>query len=105
MTSITLHPKLIKNLCDLNHERFLQKCHTIVNIGLGVWLAFVGIIIAYAFQFDKTSLKDIAFLGILTLLETSLNLSIVYLFYRIYKSIRYKTIKKIKSLEPFADSL
>ena len=42
-----LHPKIQKNLLDLLHERYLQKCHTIANLGAGTLLAFLGAVATF----------------------------------------------------------
>ena len=30
--NMKLHPKILKNLYDLRHDRYLQKSHTLVNV-------------------------------------------------------------------------
>jgi uncharacterized membrane protein YbhN (UPF0104 family) len=102
MKSKTLHPKLLKNLYDLRHERYLQKCHATVNISLAIWLAFLGGCITYIFQ-DKNNWSN-TFL-IFILVGTSVIASISFFLYKMFKGIRFRTIKLIKSLEPFANSL
>lgn len=42
-----LHPKIKKNLYDLSYNRYLNKSHAFINLGLGIWLAFIAILATY----------------------------------------------------------
>lgn len=97
-----LHAKILKNLYNLRHERYLQKCHAIINICFAVWLAFLGIIATYLIEGDG-EFNDIVLEFIL--IGTSVIFSLSYFFYRISKSMRYDTLRKMKELNNYANEL
>ena len=89
-----LHPKILKNLYDLRHDRYLQKSHTIVNVCIAVWLTFLGSVATYLFGGGTYNDLILIFL----LVGTSIIFSLFCLLYRISRRMRFDTIKKIKEL-------
>ncbi len=97
-----LHPKLSKNLLDVIHERYLQKSHTIVNIGLGIWLGFLGAMATYLIEGGgELNEKTVE----LILLGTSFIMSFTYFRYRMAKYKRFSILRRIKSLDKVANKL
>lgn len=91
-----LSQKVIKNLLDLRHERYLQKSHTITNIGIAFWLTFLGVIAAYVIE-GGGRLTSILIESVL--IGTSIIFSLTYVFYKTTKEMRFDTLKKIKMLD------
>ena len=91
-----LHPKILKNLYDLRHDRYLQKSHTIVNVCIAVWLAFLGSVATYLFGGGGTY-NDLIL--IFLLVGTSIIFSLFFLLYKISRRMRFDTIRKIKELD------
>lgn len=97
-----MHPKILKNLYDLFHERYLQKCHTIVNMCFAIWLAFLGGIITYLIEGES---EFNHFVLVFILIGTSIIFSLSLFFYRISKHMRNEVLKQIKKLNPYANLL
>ena len=97
-----LSAKILKNLYDLRHERYLQKCHAIVNIGIASFLALLGVVATYIIEGNhKITNLTIEFV----LIGSSIIFSLTYFTYKVSKRYRYDTIKKIKKLNDYANKL
>ena len=94
-----MHPKILKNLYDLLHERYLQKCHTTVNIGMTLWIAFLGGVVTYLLE-GGGEYND--FVLVFILIGTSIICSLSLFFYRLSKHMRNEVLKDIKRLNHYA---
>jgi putative flippase GtrA len=97
-----LHVKIKKNLYDLHYDRYLQKCHAFINIGLGVWLAFVAIMATYLIDGNYAITKGVIMFSAIV---TSFIFSSSLFFYWKSRCKRNDIEDKIKSLNPDAKNL
>ena len=95
MSTKQAYGSLRKNLLDLGHERYLQKCHTVVQVGFAVWLAFLGGMAAYIIE-GNHDVTDAIILA--TAVGTAVIFTLTGIFYRISKNKRYEIIREIKKL-------
>ena len=92
----TLQPKIKKTVYSLSHDRFLAKSHTIVQIFMGIELAFLGIMATYIIE-GKHELSDNLILYIL--IGTSIILSMGFFLYLNTRMRRFTIIENICKLD------
>jgi len=97
-----LHPKLQKNIYDLSHSRYLEKSHTIANLGFTFWLAFLAGVATYIIEGGHKLNTNLVFI---ILLGTSVISAFFYSLYRSSKRKRYEIVDKMKELNPQAERL
>ena len=100
--TINLHPKIKKCIYELSHSRYLQKSHTIAQLGAATLLAFNGGFATYLIEGGgELNKKSILFYSIIT----ATIISFFYVWYRSSKRKRIEVIDKITSLNSKANKL
>lgn len=97
-----LHPKIEKNLCDLEYDENLQRCHTVIGLGVALWLALIVGIITWLFEGGGYITDGLI---IFFMIATSVLFSLTIAFYLPSKIRRIRIVEKITSLNPKADKL
>ena len=90
-----LQLKTKKTIYSFSHDRFLAKSHTIVQIFMGIELAFLGIMATYIIE-GKHELSDNLILYILV--GTSIILSVGFFLYLNTRMRRFAIIENICKL-------
>ena len=83
-----LHPKIEKNIYDLNHDRYLQKSHTIANLGMASFIAFLGGIATYIIEGEHEFTQNIFLFALFG------SCLIIVFFYINYRRSKRKKIKR-----------
>lgn len=87
-----ISPFIENNIRNLSHDRYLQKSHTWINLGLAVWLAFMAILATWVIDGNKTFNFSII---LISAMGTSIIGSFSYSLYWISMKERKKIINKI----------
>ena len=98
----SLHPKIRKNLFDLDHDRYLTKSHTIAQLTIAIWLAFLGSVATYTMQ-HPNGIDTL--IGLFIIAGTSFIFSLGYFFYLETKMKRDEVIDRVRSLNSDAGLL
>jgi len=98
----TLHPKIQKNIYDLNHSTYLQKSHTIISLGLTLWLALIAGLITWLIEGDG---EITAGLVIFFMIATSALFAFTLASYLPSKIKRNYILRDIEKLNSKADKL
>ena len=87
-----------KNLCDLEHDSYLQKSHTIINISVALWLALIAILATWLIEGDH---EISAGFIIFSLTATSVLVALGFMWYLPSKIRRKEIFYKINRLRKF----
>mgnify|MGYP001351485241 CR=1 FL=1 len=90
-----ISPELEKNIRDLSHDRYLQKSHAWVNIGLAAWLAFIAILATWIIEGDGNLNATSILIGAV---GTAIIGAFCFSFYWVSKRKRLYVIKKIEKI-------
>ena len=90
-----ISPTIEKNIRDLSHDRYLQKSHAWINIGLAAWLAFIAILATWIIEGDGNLDTTSILIGAI---GTALIGSFCFSFYWISMRKRFSVIEKIEAI-------